>query len=117
MDGLILGGYFEHSKALETLTKGIPRIGVITSQDWTPDFAIDTDNRLAGELAAIRLIEAGAKSPCLIAYAEHDSRHTLRKLGFQAKWVESGRSLEKIKEYWINPSNAYQRVVGLEHEA
>ena len=106
MDGLILGGYFEHSKALETLTKGIPRIGVITSQDWTPDFAIDTDNRLAGELAAIRLIEAGDQSPCLVAYAEHDSRHTLRKLGFQAKWVESGRSLEKIKEYWINPSNA-----------
>lgn len=117
MDGLILGGYFEHSKALETLTKGIPRIGVITSQDWAPDFAIDTDNRLAGELAAIRLIEAGAQSPCLVAYAEHDSRHTLRKLGFQAKWVESGRSLEKIKEFWINPSNAYQRVVELEREA
>ena len=115
MDGLSLGGYFEQSELLEKLTTEIPSIGIITSQTWNPDFAIDTDNRLAGELAASRLIKAGTRSPCLVAYADHDPRHTLRKLGFQAKWVESGRSLDDIKEHWINPSNTYQRVV--EHEA
>lgn len=117
MDGLILGGYFEQSEYLEKLTHDIPSIGIITSQTWHPDLTIDTDNRLAGELAATRLIETGAQSPCLVAYAERDSRHTLRKLGFQAKWVESGRSLDDIKEHWINPFNTYQRVVELEREA
>ena len=117
MDGLILGGSFEHSELLEKLTCGIPSIGIITSQTLHHDFTIDTDNRLAGELAATRLIEAGAPSPYLVAYTERDSRHTLRKLGFQTKWVESGRSLDDITEHWINPSNTYLRVVKLERKA
>jgi DNA-binding LacI/PurR family transcriptional regulator len=69
------------------------------------------------KLAATRLIEAGARSPYLVDYTERDSRHTLRKLGFQTKWVESGRSLDDITEHWINPSNTYLRVVKLERKA
>ncbi len=117
MDGLILAGYFDHSELIDSVTSGIPRIGVTTSQDWNPDIWIDTDNRLAGELAASHLIEVGAQSPCILAYAETDTRHTLRKLGFQTKWMESGRSLDKVSEHWIKPFNTYQRVVELERAA
>jgi hypothetical protein len=117
IDCLIVGGYFEDSKTLDSLTSSVPSIGIITSPDWKPNCAIDTDNAQLGKLAAKRLIECGSKKPCLISYSNSDSRHTLRKLGFQAEWIEGGRRLDDISEIWISPKNIYKRVTELELKA
>lgn len=117
MDCLILGGYFEQSQYLDSLAADIPSIGIITSSDWRPDFTIDTDNQQMGKLAASRFIDTGCQSPCLIAYSNEDKRHTLRKLGFQVKWIENGGSIDDIPEYWIDPSNSYKKVIELERIA
>ncbi len=114
MDGVILAGYFDHYELLESLTKNIPCIGVITPQKWKADFTIDSDNQQIGSLAAEHLIQAGATNPCVVAYSHPDGRHSLRKLGFQAKWIESHGSLSDFKEFWIDPDNTYKRVIELE---
>lgn len=117
MDGLILAGYFDHPEALSPLISRLPCIGIITPLDGEPDVAIDSDNRLAGELAADHLIEANVRKPCIIAYSEPNARHLLRKLGFETRWVESGRPIDAISEYWIDPTNTYKRVIDLERIA
>lgn len=117
MDGLVLAGYFDHPECLSSLTARLPCIGIITSLDCQPDVAIDSDNRLAGELAANRLIEANVRKPCIIAYAQSSARHMLRKLGFETRWVESGRPIDALSEHWIDPSNTYKRVIELERIA
>ncbi len=116
MDFLILGGYFAHSKILDALAKKIPTVGVIASNEWQPSVSIDTDNPQMGRLAAKRLIEAGAAAPAVVAYANQERRHLLRKIGFQAKWVEDGASTAEIPEFWIDPGN-FRRAVELEEVA
>lgn len=114
MDGLILGGYFDHSELMDSVMADIPRIGVITSSEWSPDVFIDTDNRIAGELAAERLDSLGVKSVCLMSSSKKNARHLLRQLGFQAKWLECGHSMDSVSECWVDGSNSYQRVIELE---
>lgn len=117
VDGVILAGYFDHYEQLESLTDALPRIGVITPQKWKADYTIDSDNHQLGSLAAERLMEIGAEAPCILAYASADGRHSLRKIGFQAGWVENSGSLSDIEEHWIDPSNTYKRVMELEEIA
>lgn len=114
MDGVILAGNFDHYELLESLTKDIPSIGVITPQKWKADFTIDSDNQQIGALAAEHLIQTGATNPCVVAYSNPDGRHLLRKLGFQAKWIENGGALPHFEEFWIDPANTYKRVIELE---
>ncbi len=114
MDGIILAGYFVNYELLEPLTRNIPRIGVITPQIWKTDFTIDSNNQQIGSLAAEHLLKMGTTSPCVIAYASPDGRHSLRKLGFQGKWIEEGGSLSNFAEHWIDPRNTYRRVTELE---
>ena len=114
MDGLLIGGYLDHSEALDPLLSRIPSIGIISHQSSAFDLFIDTDNREAGALAAQRLVDTGMNRPCIISYENMDTRHILRKLGFQTKWVECGKSIESIAEHWITASNTYERVIELE---
>jgi hypothetical protein len=117
MDGVILAGHFDRYELLESLTQDIPCIGVITPQNWNADFMIDSDNQQIGGLAADHLWQSGATSPCVVAYSNQDGRHSLRKLGFQAKWIENGGSLSDFDEHWIDPTNTYKRVFELEQIA
>lgn len=114
MDGLLIGGYLDRPEALDPLLSRLPSVGIISHQSSALDLFIDTDNREAGALAAQRFLEAGMKRPCIISYENMDTRHILRKLGFQTKWVESGESIESIAEHWITANNTYERVVELE---
>jgi DNA-binding LacI/PurR family transcriptional regulator len=117
MDGVILAGHFDRYELLESLTQDIPCIGVITPQNWNADFMIDSDNQQIGALAADHLWQSGATSSCVVAYSNQDGRHSLRKLGFQAKWIENGGSLSDFDEHWIDPTNTYKRVFELEQIA
>jgi len=117
MDGVILAGYFVQYELLEALTRNIPRIGVITPQVWKADFTIDSDNQQIGSLAAEHLLRSGATAPCIVAYAAPEGRHSLRNLGFQAKWIEEGGDLSNFDEHWIDPNNNYKRVIELERIA
>ncbi len=117
MDGVILAGYFGQYELLEPLTRQIPRIGVITPQAWKTDYTIDSDNQQIGALAAEHLLQTGATAPCVISYATPHGRHSLRNLGFQAKWIEEGGDLDHFNEHWIDPRNNYKRVIELERIA
>ena len=108
-DGIIFGGFFEHPEALQALPKTAPRIGIITTPQSNPDIDIQTDNHLGGRIAAKRLIESGARRPCVIAFdrAETQKQTALRLLGFQTGWVENGGGLDDITVKWINDHNEY----------
>ncbi len=113
MDCVVFGGYFENPERLATVDPGIPSIGIINSEKWTPNLAIDTDNQHLGRLAASHLRERGANAPALVAYSNQEKRRVLRKLGFQSQWLEDGGAIEDILEHWIDPSCPYQRIVDL----
>lgn len=114
MDALIIGGYLENAQDLDPLLSFLPSIGVISHRAPGFNICIDTDNQLAGSLAADRFIETGASRPCIVSYENMDTRHILRKLGFQTRWVECGKPIESITEHWITARNTYERVVELE---
>ena len=110
MDCAVICGSFENPEVLNAATADILSLGIINSHDWNPDICIDSDDQHLGRISAQHLFEKGIRNPCVIAYGSRERRHTLRKLGFQACWLQNGGSTDEIGEYWIDQACLYTRV-------
>ncbi len=110
MDCAVICGSFGNPEVLNAATANILSVGIINSHDWNPDICIDSDDQHLGRISAQHLFKKGIRNPCVVAYGSRERRRVLRKLGFQACWLENGGSTDEIGEYWIDPSCLYTRV-------